>query len=106
MMKPYLFTYSQMCPGWHAQAILNETNAVKNWVQPFPNAVIVLSGLDAYDLAAVLRVRLGETWFLVTELSSATVDGFLPGNLWQFVNNEPNASLCAFPAAPPGTVHA
>lgn len=105
-MKPYLFTYSQMCPVWHAQAILNETNAVATWVQPFPNAAIVISSLDARDLGAVLRARLGETWFLVTELNSGTADGFLPGNLWQFVNSAPTTALPAFPSYPPPAVHA
>ena len=105
-MKPYLFTYSQMCPFWHAQAILNETNAVATWVQPFPNAAIVISSLDSRDLGAVLRARLGATWFLITELNSGTVDGFLPGNLWQFVNNDPAASLPAFAPYPPPAARA
>lgn len=105
-MKSYLFTYSQMCPVWHAQAVLNETNAVATWVQPFPSAAILLSDLDTHDLAAVLRARLGDTWFLITELNRATVDGFLPGNLWQFVNNEPTASLPVFSPFPPTTAHA
>lgn len=105
-MKSYLFTYSQLCPSWHAQAILNETNAVTTWVQPFPSAAILLSDLDAYDLSAVLRARLGDTWFLVTELNRATVNGFLPGNLWQFVNNEPTPALPPFSPYPATTVHA
>ena len=105
-MKPYLFTYSQMCPVSYAQAVLNETNAVATWVQPFPNAAIITSSLDARDLGAVLRARLGSTWFLITELNSGTVDGFLPGNLWQFVNSAPATALPAFPPYSPPTVSA
>lgn len=85
-MKSYMFAYSQLCPDWQAQAILDATQAVTNWIQPFPNAAIIQSSLDARDLAAVLRSRLGQTWFLVSELHSASVDGWLPGNAWQFVN--------------------
>ena len=92
-MKPYLFTYSLLCPTWHAQGILNETSAIETWVQPFPNAAIVVSNLDARDLAAVLRNRLGETWFLITELHTGSVDGLLPANLWDFVNSAATASL-------------
>ena len=100
-MKTYLFTYSQMCPVWQAQAILNTTGAVTTWVQPFPQAAIIVSTLNAHDLAAVFRSRLGETWFLITELNSAAVNGYLPGNLWQFIQNAPNASLPFFaPFAP------
>lgn len=86
-MKAYLFTYSNLCPPWQAQAILNDTEAVTTWVQPFPNAAVLVSNLGARDLGAVLRGRLGETWFLITELNSGTVDGYVPGNLWQFINN-------------------
>lgn len=90
-MKPYLFTYSQLCPEWHARNILNESNAVTTWLQPFPNSAIVISNLAARDLAAVFRARLGETWFLITELDSRTVDGLLPANLWGFINRAPNS---------------
>lgn len=86
-MKAFLFTYSNLCTPWQAQAILNETEAVTTWAQPFPNAALLVSNLDARDLAAVLRGRLGETWFLITELNGGTVDGYLPGNLWEFINS-------------------
>ena len=87
-----MFAYSQLCPDWQAQAILDATQAVTNWIQPFPHAAIIQSSLDVRDLAAVLRRRLGQTWFLVSELHSASVDGWLPGNAWQFVNT-PGAPL-------------
>lgn len=86
-MKAYLFTYSNLCPPLQAQAILNNTAAVTTWAQPFPNAALLVSNLNAKDLAAVLRGWLGETWFLVTELNVGSVDGYLPGNLWQFINS-------------------
>lgn len=86
-IKAYLFTYSDLCPPWQAQAILNKTEAVYTWAQPFPNAALLASNLDARDLAAMLRRSLGETWFLITELNGVTVDGYLPGNLWQFINS-------------------
>ena len=84
-MRAFLLTYSQQCPDWRAQAIMNQTNAVKTWVQPFPSAAIVVSDLDVTDLGAVLQSRFGGTWFLVTEIAADTVQGFLPGNLWQFI---------------------
>ena len=85
-MKPYLFTYSQLCPDTIAQQILDDSNAVSYWVQPFPNAAIVTSSLNVKDLSAILRNRMGETWFMISELSPASVDGWLPGNLWQLVS--------------------
>ena len=94
-MKPYLFAYSQRCPAWYAQGILNETNAVTTWIQPFPNAAIVLSKLEARELGAIFRERLGETWFVVGQLTPRSVDGLLPRNLWEFINSPPTASLPA-----------
>ena len=85
-MRPYLFTYSQLCPDVHAQRILDESNAILYWVQPFPNAAIITSSLDVNDLSAILHNRLGEAWFVVSELSKASVDGWLPENLWQLVS--------------------
>ncbi len=86
-MKAYLFSYSNHCLPWQAQAVLNDTNAVVTWAQPLPNAAVLVSNLDVQDLAATFRRRLGETWFLITELNAETVDGFLPANLWSFINN-------------------
>ena len=100
-MKAYLFTYSNLCPPWQAQAILNETNAVVTWMQPFPNAAVLASNLEARDLAAVFRGRLGEAWFLITELNGGSVDGYLPGNLWQFINSAQITWQPQLAAAPP-----
>lgn len=85
-MKPYLFTYSQLCPEVFAHRVLDESNAISYWVQPFPNAAIITSSLDVKDLSAILHNRLGNTWFLVSELSQASVNGWLPQNLWQIVS--------------------
>ncbi len=97
-MKSYIFAYSQLLSPWAAQLILDETNAVATWVQPFPNTAIILSDLDAQDLAAVLRQRLGETWFIVSRLEGHTSDGWLPGDVWPYVNHNPGA--LALPSLP------
>ena len=47
----------------------------------------------------MFRGRLGESWFLVTELKPGTVDGYVPGNLWQFINNAQPAWLPQVPGA-------
>lgn len=105
-MKAFLLTYSQQCPDWQAQAILDQTNGVKTWVQPFPSAAIIVSDLEVEDLGSVLQARLGGTWFLVTEIAAHTVQGFLPGNLWQFIDGAPSTrrpSLSDYLPHPGGT---
>ena len=86
-MKSYLFTYSQACTQAHAHAVLNDTEGVQTWVAPFPYAAILVSKLNTQDLSAILRERLPDVWFAVAELNPQTVDGWLPGNIWQYVNN-------------------
>ncbi len=90
-MKAYLLTYSQACAPTHVQDLLNDTQAVETWVAPFPYAAILVSKRNVHDLAAVLRDRLPGVWFMVTELNSHAVQGWLPGNLWEYVNDPQQA---------------
>ena len=102
-MKSYLLTYTQAGAPAHVQYVLSDTQAVETWVAPFPYAAILISNLNIQDLAAVLRDRLPGIWFMVTELKSDTVQGWLPGNLWEYVNNPQHAwsqNLFAGLAAP------
>ena len=90
-MKSYLLTYSQAYTPTQVQYLLNDTHAVETWVTPFPYAAILLSRLDVHDLAAVIRSRLPGVWFMMTELKSDSVQGWLPGNLWEYVNDPQQA---------------
>jgi len=67
-------------------AFLNDTNAIKTWIAPFPYAAILVSDLSAQNLGAILHRRLSVAWFIVTEMNRQLVDGWLPGNLWAYVN--------------------
>lgn len=90
-MKPYLFTYSQAYAQSQVHAVLNDTAGVETWVAPFPYAAILVSKLSAKDLGAILRGRLPGAWLLVSEVNAHTVDGWLPGDLWEYVNNPTQA---------------
>lgn len=85
-MNSYLFAYSQACAPTQVQLVLNDTQAVDTWIAPFPYAAILLSELSARNLGAVLHDRLPGVWFMVTEMHSHTVQGWLPQNLWEYVN--------------------
>ena len=99
-MKPFFFAYSDLCSDASAQAILDEITAVDTWVRPFPHTAILLSDLTLRDLSAVLHSRLGDTWFLLSELSQEIADGWLPKNLWGYVNHQPGAAAPVLPVAP------
>lgn len=104
-MNPYLFAYSGLCSDEAAQDILNGTNAVITWVRPFPHAAILLSDLSLVDLSAVLHRRLGDTWFLVSSLGTNMADGWLPKELWNYVNHRPGTPAPMLPPAPAAPVH-
>lgn len=105
-MKPYLFTFSATCSQTGVHAILNSTDAIHNWVSAFPHSAILVSKLDTRDLCAILRRQLNGAWFVVAQIDSQSIDGWLPGDFWQFVNNPAEASLAGLlpqqPSPPPG----
>ena len=92
-MKPYLFTYSAARSQEGVHAILNATAAIHNWVAPFPYSAILVSNLDNRELSAILRRQLNGAWFVLTKIDNHSIDGWLPGDFWQFVNNPAEASL-------------
>ena len=79
-MKPHLFTYSAACSQSGIHAILNATDAIEDWIAPFPHSAILVSDLDTRELGAILRRRLNGAWFVVTQTDGQLTDGWLPGD--------------------------
>lgn len=92
-MKAYLLTYSLTCPQAQVHATLNNTNAIQTWIAPFPYAAILVSNLTTQELRAILHNHLPDTWFVIAQLDKTLVDGWLPSNFWEYVNNPNQASL-------------
>lgn len=86
-MKSYLLSHSETCTPEHVQRVFNDIRAVETWITPFPYAAILISRLDVRDLAAVIRERLPGVWLMVTELNGRSVQGWLPADLWDYVND-------------------
>ena len=107
-MKPYLFLFCATCSPRGVHAILNATDAIHNWVSPFPYSAILVSNLDTRELSAILRRQLNGKWFIVAQIDSQSINGWLPGDFWQFVNNPDEASLAHLlpdqPAPPSGGI--
>ena len=91
-MKSHLFTYSQARTQGHVHDVLNDTEGVQTWIAPFPYSAILVSKLSAQDLSAILRERLPNVWFMVAEMDPHAVNGWLPGNLWGYVNDPQKAA--------------
>lgn len=90
-MKSCVLTYDRSCVPAHVRGALNDIDAIGTWVSPFPYAAIVVSELDVGGLSAVLRERLPGAWFMVAELRSEAVRGWLPGKLWEYVSDPQRA---------------
>lgn len=95
-MRAYLFTYSSVCPQARVHAVLNTTDAIRDWIAPFPYSAILNSNLTTQELSAIFRNHLPGTWFMIAQLNKTLVDGLLPGNFWEYVNNPDQASLQKF----------
>ena len=75
-------------------AVLNNTDAIQDWIAPFPYSAILVSNLTTQELSEILRRRLDdEVWFMVAQLDSQLVDGWLPSDFWEYVDNPAGASL-------------
>ena len=90
-MKSYLFTYSQACTQAQAHEALNNTEGVQTWVAPFPYSAILVSTLDTQDLCSILRNRLPDVWFMVSEIDPQTINGWLPRELWDYATDPQKA---------------
>ena len=91
-MKSYLFTFSHPCKQAQAHDVLNNTEGIQTWIAPFPYSAILVSKLNAQDLSDTLHDRLpNDVWFMVAEMDPQAVNGWLPGNLWGYVNDPQKA---------------
>ena len=55
-MKSYLFTYSPVCPQARVHAVLNTTDAIRDWIAPFPYAAILNSNLTTQNSARFFAI--------------------------------------------------
>jgi hypothetical protein len=86
-MKAFLLSHSSLATPEYIRSVLNTSHAVTTWISPFPYSAIVLSNLTVDELSAIFRTHLGETWFILAELSAYTCNGYLPGQCWDYVND-------------------
>lgn len=86
-MNAYMLLHTGMKSSDQMQTILNGTNAIATWISPFPTGAILLSNLNVHELTAVLHVHFGDMWFLLSAVDKDKVNGFLPQNIWSYLND-------------------
>lgn len=86
-MRAYLFSWNTVVTQAFIASVLNGSTAVETWVSPIPTSAIVVSKLSVSELAAVLRVHLGEIWFILVEATPQNSNGWLPAQFWEYISN-------------------
>lgn len=74
-------------------AFLDTRTEVLNWYTILPSEVYMISHQSASELALLLRERFPGQFFSVAEI--ANIDGAMPIELWQFLNDPKPSSLRA-----------
>ena len=67
--------------------------AAKELPHPVPTEEPSLAEPATRELSAILHRQLNGAWFVLTRIDNHSIDGWLPGDFWQFVNNPAEASL-------------
>jgi hypothetical protein len=91
-MKAYIFSWNSVVTREFIASLLSATGAVETWVSPLPASAIVISKLSVSELAAVLRVHMGDIWFILVEATPQNSNGWLPPQFWEYIT-QPDSVL-------------
>jgi hypothetical protein len=86
-VKAHLLAYNPVLAPERVHQILNNTQAVKTWLSPFPYAAVVLSELTVNELAAVLQTHFLGIWFILVEANRDNANGWLPPQFWEYISD-------------------
>ena len=92
-MKPYLLILGSAFGTRQSVCDWLDTRAeILNWIRPaIPNLIIITSQNSAFQLGEIIRQRYPSAHFLVTEVSSASTDGWMAKAAWEHIRN-PNVA--------------
>lgn len=87
-MKSYLFVFNkEQATRRFITSRLDSLDEVVNWMAFFPNAVSIVSDVDAAELSRVIRRAIPNVQFIVVALEKGNKNGWLPKSIWEFVNH-------------------
>ena len=90
MNKAYILVFSnQFGVREDVQRYLDQWSEILNWRSDFPNAIFLISEMDADDIASLLREFSHDKGrFFVVEIGS-NKQGWLPKGAWEFLRKKP-----------------
>lgn len=90
-MNVYMLTFTSQSDVVSRQDVLDFLDTrreVLNWFAAMPFTIILVSRTTHDVLSEMLRVRFGnDITFLLTQIQSHTIDGFINKPVWDFINN-------------------
>ena len=96
-MHAYLLSHGAACTPREVHSVLNGIDTIRTWIAPFPYAAVVICTDTVHALTTKIRAHLPDMWFLLAELDRTNTQGWLPANLWDFVNAPERAELPGVP---------
>jgi hypothetical protein len=83
-IKVYLMTF--VVPREPVLEVLDSRREVLNWFAVFSNVVLLASRSDLTALTGILQVSLPGLWFVLAEVDSTRVNGWMNREVWDFIN--------------------
>jgi hypothetical protein len=88
MRKAYLLVYSNsLGTREKVKNVLDKTNKVIHWRYDLPNSFYLVSEFTASQISDVIRAKLGNGRFIITEISD-NKQGWLPKASWDLIKTK------------------
>ncbi len=88
MMKAFLVVHNLAAiSSFDLTNLLNTRPEVKNWKIPFIGACVVVTDYwqTPTALRTIIQQQFGDGWFIIAPLESHNLDGWLPKDMWEFI---------------------
>ena len=93
------YTYKVILLGFNPHSLsrdrvtsfLNQSPISRNWITILPGQLFFLATVSIMDAATILRAQFPDEFIFVAEVNQYTCDGWLPKDVWDFINNPSDA---------------
>lgn len=95
--KVYLIGFnSQVIRRDELTGYLEQSPLFENWMSLLPGQVFAVSAYQLYEVSSSLRERFSGQFLFVAEVNQMTCDGWMPKDIWEFINNpKPSYSVAS-----------
>jgi hypothetical protein len=77
-------------------SLFNQSPVFLNWITILPGQIFFVSTLTVAEAALLLRSLFPSQFVFVAEVGQANCDGWMPREIWNFINNPSNTKNVAY----------